>query len=87
MKEALLVLEELNSNAINEHRFSDAGYYCWILSLQCLELANEAEKAEKRASYLAKYDGLQRKADIYYAYHNIYRYIVSRKKMLFLFIC
>ncbi|XP_018007047.1 intraflagellar transport protein 122 homolog [Hyalella azteca] len=35
--EAFRVLEQLTHNAVTENRFSDAGYYFWMLSLQCLE--------------------------------------------------
>lgn len=38
-EEAFRVLEELTENAVNENRFDDAGYYYWMLSMQCLDLA------------------------------------------------
>lgn len=37
--EAVKVLEELTHNAVVENRFSDAGYYYWMLSMQCLDIA------------------------------------------------
>lgn len=37
--EAVHVLEQLTENAVSENRFSDAGYYFWKLSMQCLQLA------------------------------------------------
>lgn len=37
--EAVKVLEQLTDNAVSENRFSDAGYYFWKLSMQCLKLA------------------------------------------------
>jgi len=37
--EAVNVLEQLTENAVCENRFSDAGYYYWKLSMQCLQLA------------------------------------------------
>lgn len=33
------VLEQLTHNAVVENRFSDAGYYYWMLSMQCLDIA------------------------------------------------
>lgn len=75
VEEALRVLQQLTNNAIAENRFSDAGYYCWILSLQCVELAN-GQARDRVDACIAKYSALQRKGEIYYAYHNIHRYIV-----------
>lgn len=75
--EALKVLLQLTSNAINENRFNDASYYCWILSIQCLDLAKDGNSIQEQSDYLEKYYDLTKKADIYYAYHNIHRYIVS----------
>ena len=44
INEALQVLEQLTENAVNESRFDDAGYYYWLLSMQCLDLAaNDGE--------------------------------------------
>jgi intraflagellar transport protein 122 len=64
------------NNAINENRFNDASYYCWILSMQCLDLAKDST-ADQQNIHLKRYRDLSKKADIYYAYHNIHRYIVS----------
>lgn len=33
------VLEQLTHNAVVENRFNDAGYYYWMLSMQCLDIA------------------------------------------------
>ncbi|KAF4531888.1 hypothetical protein B566_EDAN000917 [Ephemera danica] len=40
-QEALKVLQQLTNNAVNENRFDDAGYYNWVLSMQCLDLARD----------------------------------------------
>lgn len=40
-QEAFKVLQQLTDNAVSEFRYQDASYYYWILSRQCLELANE----------------------------------------------
>lgn len=37
--DALHVLKQLTDNAVNENRFNDAGYYFWMLSMQCLDIA------------------------------------------------
>jgi intraflagellar transport protein 122 len=38
-REAVRVLEQLTHNAVVESRFSDAAYYYWMLSMQCLDIA------------------------------------------------
>nr|CAD7571465.1 unnamed protein product [Timema californicum] len=42
-EEAFRVLQQLTENAVNESRFQDAAYYYWVLSLQCLDLANQSD--------------------------------------------
>lgn len=37
--EAVRVLEQLTHNAVVESRFRDAAYYYWVLSMQCLAVA------------------------------------------------
>ena len=37
--EAVRVLEQLTHNAVVESRFNDAAYYYWMLSMQCLDIA------------------------------------------------
>jgi len=32
-------MEQLTENAVNESRFNDAGYYYWMISMQCLDIA------------------------------------------------
>uniref|UniRef100_A0A3Q2NNT8 Intraflagellar transport protein 122 homolog n=1 Tax=Fundulus heteroclitus TaxID=8078 RepID=A0A3Q2NNT8_FUNHE len=39
--EAVKVLEQLTHNAVVENRFNDAGYYYWMLSMQCLDIARD----------------------------------------------
>lgn len=41
--EAVKVLEQLTHNAVVENRFNDAGYYYWMLSMQCLDIARGEE--------------------------------------------
>lgn len=38
-QEAVKVLEQLTHNAVVENRFHDAAYYYWMLSMQCLDIA------------------------------------------------
>ncbi|TGZ55252.1 hypothetical protein CRM22_010436 [Opisthorchis felineus] len=73
--EAIRVLEQLATCAATESRFEDAGFYHWKLSTQCLQMARDTKDIKKRRQHLEKYYDLQRKADIYYVYSNIYRYI------------
>ncbi|XP_037078773.1 LOW QUALITY PROTEIN: intraflagellar transport protein 122 homolog [Pollicipes pollicipes] len=70
---AFLILDQLTVNAVEESRFDDAAFYHWVLSLQCLEVAKE-DAAQKDAMIKLFYEH-QRKANIYYAYHTIHRYI------------
>ena len=91
-REALAVLQTLTSNAIYEQRFSDAGYYSWILAHQCLDLLAEEMKRiqgkelseqqrqssmRRQQSFLDRYHKLQSMADLYFAYERIYKFIVS----------
>lgn len=41
--EAVKVLEQLTHNAVVETRFNDAAYYYWMLSMQCLDIAQGKE--------------------------------------------
>lgn len=75
VREALQVLQQLTTNAIEENRFRDAGYYSWVLSNQCLELIGSSQNDKLVTAHLSKYRELQRMADIYYAYEKIYRFI------------
>uniref|UniRef100_A0A667Z4S8 Intraflagellar transport protein 122 homolog n=1 Tax=Myripristis murdjan TaxID=586833 RepID=A0A667Z4S8_9TELE len=66
---AVKVLEQLTHNAVVESRFNDAGYYYWMLSMQCLDIAR-GEKHEM----LKKFERFQRLAELYHVYHSIQRY-------------
>ncbi|CAG2056799.1 unnamed protein product [Timema podura] len=39
-------VEAQKENAVNESRFQDAAYYYWVLSLQCLDLANQSDTGD-----------------------------------------
>ena len=78
VKEALATLQALTRNAIVLNKYSDAGYYCWILSQQCLDLAKKAGPSSKKySSLVAQFTQLEKQADIYYAYDRIHRFVVS----------
>ncbi|XP_064607326.1 intraflagellar transport protein 122 homolog isoform X2 [Liolophura sinensis] len=70
--EAVKVLEQLTHNAVMESRFSDAGYYFWKLSMQCLDIADQ--DSSKKEEMLHMFADFQRKAELYYVYHSIQRY-------------
>ena len=69
--EAFRVLQELTINAVNENRFDDASYYYWILAMQDLDMARNADNPTE---HVYKFKDHHRKSSIYYAYHTIQRY-------------
>ncbi|XP_049437469.1 intraflagellar transport protein 122 homolog isoform X1 [Epinephelus fuscoguttatus] len=71
--EAVKVLEQLTQNAVVENRFNDAGYYYWMLSMQCLDIAR-AESEDQRDEMLKKFERFQHLAELYHVYHSIQRY-------------
>ncbi|XP_030209296.1 intraflagellar transport protein 122 homolog isoform X1 [Gadus morhua] len=70
--EAVKVLEQLTHNAVGESRFNDAGYYYWMLSMQCLDIARDSE--EQEVEMRRKFEVFQRLAELYHVYHSIQRY-------------
>ncbi|CAI9719013.1 transport 122 homolog isoform X1 [Octopus vulgaris] len=70
---AVKVLEQLAFNAVKKNRFCDAGFYFWKLSFQCLDIARD--HPEKQREMLNKFHDYQRKAEMYYIYHNIHEYV------------
>ncbi|XP_053172845.1 intraflagellar transport protein 122 homolog isoform X7 [Scomber japonicus] len=70
--EAVKVLEQLTHNAVVENRFNDAGYYYWMLSMQCLDIARESE--DQRDEMLKKFERFQHLAELYHVYRSIQRY-------------
>ncbi|KAF1390307.1 hypothetical protein PFLUV_G00056710 [Perca fluviatilis] len=70
--EAVKVLEQLTQNAVVENRFNDAGYYYWMLSMQCLDIARESE--DQRDEMLKKFERFQHLAELYHVYRSIQRY-------------
>ncbi|XP_062492206.1 intraflagellar transport protein 122 homolog isoform X4 [Pezoporus occidentalis] len=70
--EAVRVLEQLTHNAVLESRFNDAAYYYWMLSMQCLDIAQENE--QQKTEMLQKFHHFQHLAEVYHVYHAIQRY-------------
>ncbi|XP_006132897.1 intraflagellar transport protein 122 homolog isoform X2 [Pelodiscus sinensis] len=70
--EAVKVLEQLTHNAVVESRFNDAAYYYWMLSMQCLDIAQENEK--QKTEMLQKFHHFQHLAELYHVYYSIHRY-------------
>ncbi|NXT85018.1 IF122 protein, partial [Zapornia atra] len=71
-REAVRVLEQLTHNAVVESRFKDAAYYYWMLSMQCLDIAQESE--QQKTEMLGKFHHFQHLAEVYHVYHSIQRY-------------
>ncbi|XP_059519635.1 intraflagellar transport protein 122 homolog isoform X3 [Myotis daubentonii] len=69
--EAVRVLEQLSNNAVVENRFNDAAYYYWMLSMQCLNIAQEPAQKD---TMLNKFHHFQHLAELYHCYHAIHRY-------------
>ncbi|RDD42914.1 Intraflagellar transport protein 122-like protein [Trichoplax sp. H2] len=75
-KEAFRVLEQLTHNAVLESRFSDTGYYFWLLASQCLDMTKDNKLNEKNIQLFAtKFKQYYQKAEMYFLYHNIHRFI------------
>nr|XP_034962440.1 intraflagellar transport protein 122 homolog isoform X3 [Zootoca vivipara] len=69
--EAVKVLEQLTRNAVVESRFNDAGYYYWMLSMQCLDIAQDNQ--QQKTEMLQKFHHFQHLAELYHAYHFIHK--------------
>ncbi|XP_026949742.1 intraflagellar transport protein 122 homolog isoform X9 [Sagmatias obliquidens] len=69
--EAVRVLEQLTHNAVVESRFNDAAYYYWMLSMQCLDIAQDPAQKDVM---LSKFHHFQHLAELYHGYHAIQRY-------------
>lgn len=67
--ESIHVLTTLADNAIIERRFKDASYFYWLLSQLSLELKDKNDN-----DIINIFNDYSDKADIYYAYHEIFRY-------------
>lgn len=64
-------------NSINECRFNDASYYSWLMANYFAQMSSKhGLEGKEREQYRAKTKKLLHEADIYYAYNQIYNYIV-----------
>ncbi|CAL2039674.1 unnamed protein product [Caenorhabditis brenneri] len=69
-QEAMHVLEQLTTNAVNENRFADAGFYYWLLSQQYLDRS----QSEENLTLLSKAKEAAQFADAYYAYYPVFMF-------------
>ncbi|PIC32819.1 hypothetical protein B9Z55_013017 [Caenorhabditis nigoni] len=69
-EEAMHVLEQLTTNAVNENRFADAGFYYWLLSQQYLDRS----RSEENLTLLNKAKEAAQFAEAYYAYHPVFMF-------------
>ncbi|BHF57130.1 hypothetical protein SprV_0100007100 [Sparganum proliferum] len=74
-EESIRFLEELASCAVFESRFDDASWYFWKLSRQCAETAQKTKDMQEKRSLLRKYFDFSKRADIYFVYNHINKYM------------
>uniref|UniRef100_A0A0X3PNB8 Intraflagellar transport protein 122 homolog n=1 Tax=Schistocephalus solidus TaxID=70667 RepID=A0A0X3PNB8_SCHSO len=74
-EESIRFLEELASCAVFESRFDDASWYFWKLSRQCAETAKKTTDMSEKRSLLRKYFDFSKRADIYFVYNHINKYM------------
>lgn len=70
--QSMKMLHHLTYNAVTENRYNDAGYYYWKLAQEASRLI-QPDAADYKSSVERFYE-FYYKAEIYYAYHSIYRY-------------
>jgi intraflagellar transport protein 122 len=77
-EKAIGVLEILTHNAVMESRYGDAGYYYWQLSMAALgDLSSIEERGESLDEARERAKLFQKKAEQYYAFDSIQRYIAE----------
>jgi len=69
-EESIVVLTMLAKNAVTEKRYRDASYFYWLLSQLSLDLPKSTEEIK------TMFFNYSDKADIYYAYHEVHKYLV-----------
>eukprot|EP00899_Mesostigma_viride_P007013 jgi/Mesvir1/16312/Mv12764-RA.1 len=74
---ATRMLEQLTHNAVVENRFKDAGRYFWHLAMEALAVVTceQGRETESDRAQLARFRDHYERAEVYYAYHSIYRCI------------
>ena len=62
---------------MTEKRYDDAAYYYWLLALEHLKFVTNAhdELTDEDVSYLAKFEELKQKSEIYYSFRHIAKFI------------
>ncbi|KAH6577809.1 hypothetical protein BASA50_009124 [Batrachochytrium salamandrivorans] len=81
LDEAIRVLKRLSQNAVVQQRFDDASFYFWTLGKEYLEMipcdlsVDQLSRAHLGA--LHQYHTCMELAEIYYAYHPVFRYVVD----------
>jgi len=71
--QSLRMLKELTQNAVTENRYNDAGYYYYHLAQEHLKRIKDP-KVKTTQKMVTVWKEFCRKAELYYAYHFIYRY-------------
>ncbi len=72
---ALQMVKKLMSNSIAEHNFTDAGYYYFLVFQESLKKNSAAGALNDMA--FGKVSQMLRRAELYFAYNNIYRFITE----------
>ncbi|XP_074101716.1 intraflagellar transport protein Oseg1 [Cotesia typhae] len=67
-EESIAVLSTLANNAVLMNKFRDASYFYWLLSQLSLNLPKNIEEIK------SMYHEYSDKADIYYAYYDVFKY-------------
>ena len=66
---------------MRERRFGDAGYYYYLLAGETLKLVSAQANAQMLSAadraHVRRFAELELKAELYHAYHIIYRYTVE----------
>mmetsp|Transcript_26127 Transcript_26127/g.60322 ORF Transcript_26127/g.60322 Transcript_26127/m.60322 type:complete len:1204 (+) Transcript_26127:58-3669(+) len=75
-EQAIVMLEKLTHNSVIERRYGDAAYYFHVLAMENLKMVtnpvHKLTKADEKR--LRVFNQMYATADMYYAYHCIYRY-------------
>jgi intraflagellar transport protein 122 len=73
---SIKMLNQLTHNAVIENRFKDAAYYYWRLGMETAKLIKSpyTKLTEADQRNLERFRECIEKAELYYAYHFVYRY-------------
>ncbi|CAD5225653.1 unnamed protein product [Bursaphelenchus xylophilus] len=69
--EAVEVLKTLDEKAVAEHRYLDASYYFRLMGKNYIEMTS------KEAGLKKKIEECLLKADLYYVYNSVYKYVIE----------